>query len=85
MVLDISLEKNLNISSKYAMKIDTPENFRIPAIKGSKDFIFAKSEYFFLYPNDYNKYLNRYKNSFQHGGISMDEMIIPIAILNRKK
>jgi len=77
--------KNLNISSKYAMKIDTPENFRIPAIKGAKDFIFAKSEYFFLYPNDYNKYLKRYKNSFQHGGISMDEMIIPIAILNRKK
>jgi hypothetical protein len=51
----------------------------------SQSFIFAKGDAFFAYPNNYNHYVNYYKNTFQHGGISMEEMMIPIVQLSPKK
>jgi hypothetical protein len=76
--------KNLHVSSKVAMKIDSPSNFRLPVIDGATDYILSKDEYYFLYPNNYNRFARRYENSFQHGGISMDEMIVPVGILTGK-
>ena len=43
------------------------------------------NKHFFVYPNNYNKYVNRLKNSFQHGGISMEELIVPVTKLEGKK
>ena len=52
--------------------------------EGPEDYILSKDEYYFLYPNNYNRFARRYENSFQHGGISMDEMIVPVGILTGK-
>ena len=76
--------KNLHVSSKVAMKIDSSKEFRLPTIDGASDYILSKDEYYFLYPNNYNRFARRYENSFQHGGISMDEMIVPVGILTGK-
>ena len=76
--------KNLHVSSKVAMKIDSPADYRLPVIDGATDYILSKDEYYFLYPNNYNRFARRYENSFQHGGISMDEMIVPVGILTGK-
>jgi hypothetical protein len=46
--------------------------------------VFATNEDFFVYPNDFNTYVDKYNNTFQHGGISMEEMIVPFAILEAK-
>lgn len=48
-------------------------------------YAFACNNDFFVYPNNYNYYANYYKNSFQHGGVSMEEMIIPLISLSPKK
>ena len=47
--------------------------------------IYAKNKHFFVYPNNYNKYVNRLKNSFQHGGISMEELIVPVITMEGKE
>ena len=73
--------KNLHVSKKFAMKINSPSDYRLPVIDGATDYILSKDEYYFLYPNNYNRFARRYENSFQHGGISMDEMIVPVGIL----
>ena len=49
------------------------------------EYIIAKDKSYFVYSNEYHKYVNIYKNTFQHGGISMDEMIVPLIKLNLKK
>ena len=77
--------KNLHVSSKVAMKIDSPLDYRLPVIDGATDYILSKDEHYFLYPNNYNKFARRYENSFQHGGISMDEMIVPVGILKGRE
>jgi len=50
----------------------------------SSAFVFAYGADFFAYPNNYNHYVNYYKNTFQHGGISMEEMICPLVVLSPK-
>ena len=47
----------------------------------TSNYIFAHGRYFFVYPNEYRKFTNRFQDSFQHGGISMEEMIIPVGTL----
>jgi len=47
--------------------------------------VIAKEDNYFVYPNDIHKYQNKFKNSFQHGGISMEEMMVPIAVMRSKK
>ena len=56
----------------------------LPQINLSSSYVFASVDYFFAYPNNYNHYANYYKNTFQHGGISLEEMIIPFVHLNKK-
>ena len=48
------------------------------------EYIIAKENYYFVYPTNYNKYLSLYKDSFQHGGVSLEEMILPVAVLEGK-
>ena len=61
-----------------------PQDAFLPKQHVSSIFIFAKEDDFFAYANNFNHYANYYKNTFQHGGISLEEMIIPIITLSPK-
>ena len=76
--------KNLDYNKKEVMEIRKPEDIYLPRTNISTSYIFARGNDFFAYPNNYNYYVSYYKNTFQHGGISLEEMIIPIAILKAK-
>jgi CheY-like chemotaxis protein len=76
--------KNLRFETSDVMDIDNPHDIGLPKPNISSKFIFAKSDYFFLYPNSYNYYNNLYTDTFQHGGISMEEMICPFVILENR-
>jgi CheY-like chemotaxis protein len=73
--------RNLVVSGKTAMFVKRAADFRLPQTHLTATYIFAKDDYFFLYPNNMKKYEKIYPGTFQHGGISMDEMILPVATL----
>ena len=73
--------KNLSYSAKEVFEIVNPQDAFLPKINMSQRYVFARQDDFFAYPNNYNHYVNYYKNTFQHGGISMEEMIIPFVVL----
>ncbi len=77
--------KNLQYERKDVFEIKNPELAKLPSPNVSSTYIFGKEDVFFLYPNNYNHYHNYYKNTFQHGGISLEEMIIPIVKMRSKK
>jgi DNA-binding response OmpR family regulator len=77
--------KNLSYDKKNVLEAYNPEEFMLPKQNVSTTYAFATEDYFFAYPNNYNHYVRYYKNTFQHGGISMEEMICPIAFLSQKK
>jgi len=70
--------KNVKADKRHAMQISNPTEFRIPSVGITVNNIIAKEDYYFVYPTDYHQFLNRYRDSFQHGGISLEEMIIPV-------
>ena len=70
--------RNLNSKNKNVMKINNPENFKLPTFGPQFNYLLAKNDSYFLYPNEANRYKNKLKNSFQHGGISLEEMLIPV-------
>jgi len=76
--------KNLNYQDKDVLAIKNPEAAFLPRLNVSSTYLFAKESKFFVYPNNYNYYVNYFKNTFQHGGISMEEMIIPYVHLESK-
>lgn len=69
--------KNLKYPKKDVFVIDDPRKGHLPAANLSSKYIFAKNTQFMAYPNNYNYYVKYYKNTFQHGGISLEEMLIP--------
>ena len=69
---------------KAGLNISDPEQYLLPRHDMNTNYLIAKTGNFFVYPNEYNKFANRYRNSFQHGGISLEEMIVPIAKLKCK-
>ncbi|MGO1752277.1 MAG: two-component system response regulator, partial [Psychroflexus sp.] len=71
---------SLTYEDKDVIVAKDPSKFKLPKINMSSSYIFAKSNYFLAYPNNYNYYVNYYKNSYQHGGVSLEEMIIPFAV-----
>ncbi len=73
--------RNLKCDERQAIFVKNPSDFRLPKRGVTVNYIIAKEDYFFVYPTDYHKYLNHYRDSFQHGGISMEEMILPVAKL----
>ena len=61
--------------------MDSPQEFRLPQVGMINNYMVAREDYYFVYPTNYHKYQNRYRDTFQHGGASMEEMILPIATL----
>jgi CheY-like chemotaxis protein len=76
--------KNLNFEKGKVFEIKKPEDAKLPRLNVSSTYVFAVEDYFFAYPNNYNHYVNFYKDTFQHGGVSLEEMIIPIVHLSPK-
>ena len=83
--LRYKLGKNLAYDSKELFVIKDPRRAQLPAPNISTSYVFATGDSFFAYPNNYNYYVSYYKNTFQHGGISMEEMIIPVVTMTGKK
>ena len=83
--LRYKLGKNLSYDAKNLFVIKDPRKAQLPAPNLSTSYVFATGDDFFAYPNNYNYYVSYYRNTFQHGGISMEEMIIPIITLKGKK
>jgi hypothetical protein len=76
--------KSLTYEDKEVLAAKDPKSIHLPTINMSSSFIFAKGDYFFAYPNNYNHYVGYYRNTYQHGGVSLEEMIIPFAVLEPK-
>ncbi len=76
--------RSLTYSEKEVLSAKEPENIRLPRINVSSSYIFAKNDLFFAYPNNYNHYVSYYRNTYQHGGISLEEMIVPFIVLEGK-
>jgi DNA-binding response OmpR family regulator len=74
--------RSLSYDKKDVLSIKDPKSIYLPSSAMNSSFIFAKDNLFFAYPNNYNHYVNYFRNTYQHGGISLEEVIIPFAILN---
>jgi CheY-like chemotaxis protein len=74
--------RSLSYESKEVLECKDPHSFQLPAVSMNSPFVFAKGDYYFVYKNNYNHFVNFFKNTFQHGGVSMEEMIIPFIVLN---
>jgi CheY-like chemotaxis protein len=76
--------RNVKADKRNALIIDHPDEYHLPKPGVTTNYIIAKEDYYFVYPTDYNHYLNHYRDSFQHGGISLEEMILPVIHLEAK-
>jgi CheY-like chemotaxis protein len=76
--------RNLNYNKKEVFEITNPADAYLPKTNISSTYVFAYGTDFFAYPNNYNHYVKYYKDTFQHGGVSMQEMIIPVVTLKSK-
>ena len=76
--------RSLSYSDKDVYAVKSPKDIQLPAIHMTSSFIFAKEDLFFAYPNNYNHFVKYYKNTYQHGGISLEEMIIPCLVMQPK-
>ena len=76
--------RSLSYSDKDVFAVKNPKDIQLPAAHMTSSFIFAKEDLFFAYPNNYNHFVKYYKNTYQHGGISLEEMIIPCVIMQPK-
>ena len=83
--LRYKLGKNLSYNPKEVFEIKDPRRAQLPAPNLSTTYIFATGENFFAYPNNYNYYVSYYKDTFQHGGISLEEMLVPLITLQGKR
>lgn len=83
--LRYKLGKNLNYNAKEVFTIKEPHKAMLPAPNLSTSYVFATGDAFFAYPNNYNYYVSYYKDTFQHGGISMEEMIVPLVTMRARK
>ncbi|MBQ8449507.1 MAG: bifunctional response regulator/alkaline phosphatase family protein [Bacteroidaceae bacterium] len=83
--LRYKLGKTLNYNPKEVFEVKEPAKAMLPAPNVSTSYIFATGDDFFAYPNNYNHYVSYYKDTFQHGGISLEEMLVPLITLRPKK
>ena len=74
--------RNLNYNPKEVFDVIQPETAHLPKTNLTTSYIFATNNDYLVYPNNYNHFVNLYRNTFQHGGISMEEMLIPVSILS---
>jgi hypothetical protein len=76
--------RNLNFEARDVLAFKDPKEAGLPIPTINSSFIFAKEDGFLCYPNNYNHYVNYYKNTFQHGGVSLEEMIVPVIKMESK-
>ncbi|MFH2036583.1 MAG: response regulator [Candidatus Zixiibacteriota bacterium] len=75
---------NLNSDPKESWLIKKPAEYHLPSFSLATTYLIAKEDFYFVYPNNYNEFIRQFNNSFQHGGISLEEMIVPIAVMTPK-
>ncbi len=76
--------KSLKVDPKHAIIVKDPLTYKLPSSGINFNYLIAKEDYYFVYPTNYNYYLNYFHDSLQHGGVSMEEMILPIVTLEPK-
>ncbi|MFZ6050834.1 T9SS response regulator signal transducer PorX [Halocola ammonii] len=76
--------KNLDYDKRDVFEITNPADAFLPKVNVSTSYIFALDDRFFVYPNNYNHFVNYFRNTFQHGGVSMEEMLIPFVSLKAR-
>ena len=77
--------RGLSYNEKEVFRIQNPQEAFLPKLKMSSEYVFTKEADFFVYPNNYNHFVNYYGQTFQHGGISLEEILIPLIVLQSKK
>lgn len=73
--------RSLTYEEKDVLEAKDPAGINLPSINMSSSYIFAKNDLFFAYPNNYNHYVSYYRNTYQHGGVSLEEMIVPFVVM----
>ena len=81
----VDIETQSYVFNQTMLRIKDPEKYRLPALGPQPTYLIAKNDSYFVYPNDASKYQEKFKNTFQHGGVSMEELIIPIVLMRSKK
>ena len=76
--------RNLKVDEKHAIYIKNAGDYKLPKRGVTINYIIAKEDYYFVYPTEYHKYLTHYKDTFQHGGVSLDEMLLPVITMEPK-
>lgn len=76
--------RNLKCDERHAVLVKDPESYGLPSGPINTNYIIAKEDYYFVYPTNYHRYLNRYKDTMQHGGMALEEVILPVATLTPK-
>src|SRR6478672_9662503 len=76
--------RSLTYEDRDVYAVKDPKSIHLPAINMSSSYIFAKNDYFLAYVNNYNHYVSYYRNTYQHGGISLEEVIVPFLVFNPK-
>ena len=76
--------RNINASEKHSIDVRDLSKFRLPEIGHQTNYLLSKDDYYFLYPNEKNKYKIKLNGSFQHGGVSMQEMMVPVMVMDPK-
>jgi len=74
----------MSYQNKHSLVVKDPSRVGLPKNHIADEFIFALNDQFYAYPNNFNHYVQYYRNTYQHGGVSLEEMIIPYAILEAK-
>jgi len=77
--------KNLTCNERQAIKVANPLDYGLPRENIVENYIFARSDYYFVFPTDFSEYRRKFEGTYQHGGVSMEEMILPVSILTSKK
>ncbi len=81
MNLRYKLGRSLTYNERDVLACKQPERFQLPSPYVGGTYIFAKEDYYFVYPNNYNHYVQYFRNTYQHGGISLQEMLVPFVVL----
>lgn len=77
--------RNLQTDNRASLIINDPLSYMLPQDEGSTNYLIAKGRHFYVYPNEYHRFVNKFSNSFQHGGISLDEVVLPVGIMQGRQ